>query len=46
MKFSIGSRPGLEQVSRPAGQPKAALASAGVSATASPLPVQPPWNVW
>ena len=46
MKFLIGSVPGAVQVSRPVGQPKAAEASAGVSETASPEPVHPPWNVW
>ena len=47
MKFVMGSRPALFlQVSRPLGQPNAAERSAGVSETKSPLPLQPPWNVW
>ena len=37
----IGSTPELEHVSRPVGQPLAALASAGVSSTWSPDPEQP-----
>ena len=37
----IGSTPELEHVSRPVGQPLAALASAGVSSTWSPVSEQP-----
>src|SRR5512140_2887621 len=43
----MGSAPGSRvQVSRPAGQPKAADFSCGVSLTPSLVLAQPPWNVW
>ncbi|WP_297741460.1 hypothetical protein [Nocardioides sp.] len=45
MKLLIGSRPGASQVSAPTGQSNCGAASAGVSATPSPMVEQPPSKV-